>query len=191
MVSETDRLSKLINNVLDFSKMSRNMKHYSMEEVDMTGLAENLMENQRLRLEQRGFIVEFIAPQGKIPVLADREALEQALLNLIANAEKYSPGKKEISMEITMEDHQVRLELYDRGIGIPSHHGKRIFKEFYRGDDSLTSNVQGSGLGLSIAHKIITAHGGTITYEPNPRGGSIFIILLPCMEKGKGESSCD
>jgi signal transduction histidine kinase len=189
MVSETDRLSKLINNVLDFSKMSRNMKQYCMEEVDIIGLARDLVENQRLRLEQKGFLVEFSSPPGEIYILADREALEQALLNLLSNAEKYSPEKKEMKLTIIHDDKSLRLELCDRGMGIPSQHGKRIFKEFYRGHDSLSSGIQGSGLGLSITHKIIHAHNGTIMYKPNPGGGSIFIIILPRLHKGKGESS--
>lgn len=184
MVSETERLSRLINNVLDFSKMGQKKKQYNMEETDIIHLCRTLMEDQRLRLEQHGFFIEFSASFDKVMVYADSGSLKQAMLNLIANAEKYSTHQKAIKMELVLSDGFIRIKIKDRGIGIPAKHAKKIFREFYRVDDSLTSRVRGSGLGLSIARKIILAHNGTIQYIPHEGGGSIFQVSLPILKTG-------
>ena len=183
MVSETERLTRLIGNVLDFSRMGQKKKQYNKENIDITGLCRTLMEGQRLRLEQKDFALKFSASTDNTKVFADSESLKQAILNLISNAEKYSTGKKAIEMELSLTDGYVLIKIKDRGIGIPAKHAKKIFKEFYRIDDSLTSRVRGSGLGLTIAAKIITGHNGSISHIPNPGGGSIFRIKLPVLKK--------
>ncbi|MBN2532083.1 MAG: HAMP domain-containing histidine kinase [Spirochaetales bacterium] len=184
MVSETERLSRLINNVLDFSKIGRNKKQYHKEKTDIIHLCHTLMEDQRLRLEQQGFVIEFSASKDKVMVNADSGSLKQALLNLIANAEKYSALQKVITLELITTDGYIQINIKDRGIGIPVKYAKKIFREFFRVDDSLTSRVRGSGLGLAIARKIITAHHGTIRYFPREGGGSIFQVTLPVLQTG-------
>lgn len=179
MVAETERLSRLINNVLDFSKMGQKKKQYAMEETDIVYLCRTLLESQRLRLEQNGFKIEFSASKELEIVYADGGSLKQAFLNLIANAEKYSAQQKEIKMELVSSDGYIRIKIKDRGIGIPVKYIKKIFKEFYRIDDSLTSRVRGSGLGLTITKRIIEAHNGTVQYIPHHGGGSIFQVTLP------------
>jgi signal transduction histidine kinase len=184
MVSETRRLSRLINNVLDFSNLSEKKKKYTMEKTDIAALCRKIFEEQKLKLSEKGFAFEFSSPVQQIIILADAESIEQALLNIIFNAEKYSADKKEITIELAVSDECARIAVKDRGIGIPAKHAKKIFKEFYRVDDSLTSRVRGSGLGLSIAKKIVEAHRGTICYKPHQGGGSCFIISLPILKSG-------
>ena len=179
MVSETERLTRLINNVLDFSKMEKGKRTYSKTRLDAGVLAEAVVENERVRLEHAGFSVVFANPAGPAVVEADEEALRQALLNLLSNAEKYSLSMKSIEIEVTRADGNVRLDIKDRGIGIPPFEAGKIFKEFYRVDRSLTGRVPGSGLGLTIARRIARDHGGDIEYRARDGGGSVFRISLP------------
>jgi signal transduction histidine kinase len=179
MVSETERLTRLINNVLDFSKMEKGKRTYSKTRLDAGVLAEAVVENERIRLEHAGFSVAFANAAGPAVVEADEEALRQALLNLLSNAEKYSASEKSIEVEIARADGSIRIDVKDRGIGIPLSEADKIFKEFYRVDQSLAARVPGSGLGLTIARRIARDHGGDIEYRPRDGGGSVFRIILP------------
>ena len=178
MASETERLTRLINNVLDFSR-ERGAKRYTMRAVDASEVAGQIVESQKVRLESRGFSISLEpAPDGAI-VRADAEALKQALLNLLSNAEKYSADTKEIAVTVTREPEAVLITVRDRGIGIPEKEREKIFREFYRVDDSLASGVQGTGLGLTIARRIARDHGGDITCVPRDGGGTDFLVRLP------------
>jgi signal transduction histidine kinase len=112
-------------------------------------------------------------------VRADAEALKQVLLNLLSNAEKYSADTKEIAVTVTREPQAVLITVQDRGIGVPERDREKIFREFYRVDDSLSSGVQGTGLGLTIARRIARDHGGDITCSPRKGGGTDFVVRLP------------
>jgi len=178
MVSETERLTRLINNVLDFSRMDRGKKQYTFKKVDLVFLTEDIVEGQRVRLENNGFEVNFRAHLSQVFVRADEEALRQVVLNLLSNAEKYSPDTKKIDIEVTGTEQAAFIDIKDRGVGISSQEAKYIFKEFYRVDDRLVSQTRGTGLGLTIARRIIRDHGGDIVYMPHEGGGSIFQIKL-------------
>jgi len=179
MVSETERLTRLINNVLDFSRRGRDEKTYAMKAVDLNRLAEDLVKDQRPRLEHNGFAVGFRSAASPLIVKADEDALKQSILNLLSNAEKYSDRIKEIDIEIAGAGGQAILRVKDRGIGVPPSQADKIFEEFYRADDSLTARTRGTGLGLSIARRIVRDHGGEVGYRPREGGGSIFEIILP------------
>ncbi|MFH0790388.1 MAG: HAMP domain-containing sensor histidine kinase [Candidatus Omnitrophota bacterium] len=182
MVSEIERLTKLINNVLDFSRMESGKKTYELKKLEITALMRDVFDNQKLRFEQNGFKTNFIAPQENIIVNADEEAVNQAVINLLSNAEKYSFDRKEIEIDIALSDKSVLISIKDRGIGIPLAEAKNIFKEFYRVDDSLTAKVKGTGLGLTIACRLIQDQGGELIYLSREGGGSIFQIQLPVIE---------
>jgi len=192
MASETERLTRLINNVLDFSR-DEGARRYAMRTVDAADVAGQIVESQRVRLEGRGFRLSLVAAGSDTVVHADPEALKQVLLNLLSNAEKYSPQTKEISVTIARDPAGVTLTVGDRGIGVPEKERERIFREFYRVDDSLASGVQGTGLGLSIARRIARDHGGDITCAPRHGGGTEFIVRLPAADGprdgGAGEDS--
>jgi signal transduction histidine kinase len=183
MVSETERLTRLINNVLDFTRMERGEQKYEKKRLDVALLCEALIESQRVRLEHIGFAVSFQNDLGEAFVDGDEESLVQALLNLVSNSEKYSDNQKQIDVDVTGTQDSVLIHVKDRGIGIPIREAKKIFEEFYRVDESLTSRVKGSGLGLPIAHRIIRDHGGDIHYYPRDGGGSVFQIRLPVTHK--------
>jgi signal transduction histidine kinase len=199
MASETERLTRLINNVLDFSSLQRGAKRYTLRTLDADALAAGVLESQRVRLESRGFTVSgpaetAPAASGELLVRADPEALKQILLNLLANAEKYSAGRKEISMEVGVEatgqgqEEGVLLRVRDRGIGIAEKDREKIFREFYRVNDSLASGVQGTGLGLTIARRIARDLGGDVSCEPREGGGSDFIVRLPRVQAEEEEA---
>jgi len=112
-------------------------------------------------------------------VEGDPESLKQSLLNLLSNAEKYSEEQKAIEVVLRREESRVHIDVMDRGRGVPASQTRKIFEEFYRGEDCLTAKVRGSGLGLSITRRILRDHGGDVLYLPREGGGSIFRIQLP------------
>jgi signal transduction histidine kinase len=179
MVSETDRLTRLINNVLDFTRMEQGEQKYDKKRLDIALLGESQVEGQRARLEHIGFSVTIQNDLGEAFIEGDEESLMQALLNLLSNAEKYAGESKQIDIDVTGTEESVLINVKDRGIGVPLREAKKIFKEFYRVDESLTSRVRGSGLGLPLALRIIHDHGGDIHYFPRDGGGSVFQIRLP------------
>jgi signal transduction histidine kinase len=179
MASETERLTRLINNVLDFSKMEKGRRAYVKTRFDAGALAEAIVEDERVRLEHDGFCLTFVPAPGPAFVEADEEAVRQALLNLLSNAEKYAAAAKSIEVEITHQDKMVRIDVKDRGPGIPAAEAGKIFREFYRLDRSLTTRVPGSGLGLTIARRIARDQGGDVEYQAREGGGSVFRFTLP------------
>jgi signal transduction histidine kinase len=194
MASETERLTRLINNVLDFSR-DKAARRYSMRTIDAAEVAGQIVESQRVRLESRGFSLSSdIEAEGEgrgAVVRADPEALKQVILNLLSNAEKYSAEKKEIVVRVTAGPGWVLISVCDRGIGIPESEREKVFREFYRVDDSLSSGVQGTGLGLTIARRIARDHGGDITCAPRDGGGTEFIVRLPAVDAHAADGLAD
>ena len=185
MASETERLTRLINNVLDFSR-DNGARRYAMRTVDASEVTAQIVESQRVRLESRGFSLSLErAAAARRRAAADPEALKQVLLNLLSNAEKYSAERKEIAVTIARTSASVLITVRDRGIGIPEKDRERVFREFYRVDDSLSSGVQGTGLGLTIARRIARDHGGDVTCAPRDGGGTDFMVRLPAMDEGE------
>ena len=126
-----------------------------------------------------GLRFETAIPETTVPVRADRDAVSQIIVNLISNAEKYSNGAKEIRLELEQHGSTAELRVLDRGPGVPRGCAEKIFEKFYRANDSLTNNVPGSGLGLTLARQIARAHDGDVIYEPREGGGSCFTLKLP------------
>jgi len=191
MASETERLTRLINNVLDFSASERGGKRYAMKVVDAARVTREIVESQRTGLEGRGFVLSMSVDGADTFVRADPEALKQVVLNLLSNAEKYSPDRKEIAVEVTRTplagSDCITVHVKDRGIGVAEKDRERIFREFVRVDDSLSSRVRGTGLGLTIARRIARDHDGDISCLPREDGGSEFIVRLPAAGDGDGE----
>lgn len=179
MVAESGRLARLVNNVLDFSRLEQGRRRYTRRETDLVELCRGVLEAERPRLELAGFTVGFQATGGPAPVDADEDALRQVLGNLLSNAEKYSTDRRDIGVEAGAAAGRPFFRVLDRGIGIAPEHAARIFREFYRVDDSLTARVKGTGLGLSIARRIVRDHGGELSHEPREGGGSAFRAEFP------------
>ena len=175
---ESERLTALINNILDFSRIEAGRKEYDFRETDMCELVRNTLESYRYQIEQNGFTFE--EKIAEVPPLnVDREAMARSLVNLVNNALKYSQDRKHIRVNLYREDGTVKLEVVDQGIGIPANEQHRIFEKFYRVGDPLVHNTKGSGLGLSLVQHIARAHGGDVMVESTPGAGSKFTITLP------------
>lgn len=182
ITAETSRLTRLINNVLDFSRMERGEKKYDFRPCDLCCLAREVVETYRPHLESNGLQLETGYPASEIMVNGDRDALAQVIVNLLSNAEKYSNGQKEISFQVVQLREplpHVEVRILDRGLGVPPGCEEKIFEQFYRAHDSLSSGIQGSGLGLTLARQIARAHAGDVFYQPREGGGSCFILRLP------------
>jgi len=183
---EAERLTRLINNVLDFSRMDRDQKTYHKELLDLHPLIETVWSGQELHLQQEGFSTQWHAEAGSYPIFGDADAIAQILVNLISNAEKYSgaeeEGVREIELHSYQVDEEIRIAVMDRGIGVPAGDEEKIFEHFYRAHDSLATGIQGSGLGLTLASRIARDHGGRITFERRDGGGSRFTLHLPRKE---------
>ncbi len=182
MVSETERLTRLINNVLDFSRSRKGTRIYDKSVFDAALLTSELVENQRVRLEHNHYTLSLRMTKFPLEVEADPEALKQVILNILSNAEKYSSSHRWIEVSVGREEGFAVIEVEDRGIGIGAKDASRIFDEFYRADDSLTSKVRGTGLGLTIARQIMRDQGGDICFSPARPNGSVFAIRLPLRE---------
>ena len=179
ITAETARLTRLINNVLDFSKLERGEKKYQFAPVDLAALARETCETYRAHLEGSGLTLQCDLPEESLPVRADRDALAQVLVNLLSNAEKYGGEKKQIELAAERNGSTVAVRVMDRGAGVASGCEEKIFEQFFRAHDSLGSGIQGSGLGLTLARQIARAHGGDVTYSRREGGGSCFTLRLP------------
>ncbi len=177
--AESGRLTRLINNVLDFARLERGEKKYHVEKWDLAELVHETCEMYRPHLEQAGFSLQCSCDDSIVPVNADRDAIAQIVVNLLSNAEKYSGEKKEIVLNLKKSGATAELSVADRGLGVPRGLEEKIFEQFYRAHDSLSSGIQGSGLGLTLARQIARAHGGEILYKPREGGGSCFTLQLP------------
>ena len=176
---ESERLTALINNILDFSRIEAGGKEYDFRETDIAELVRNTLDSYRYQIEQQGFALEENIDGGIPPVRVDREAIARALVNLVNNALKYSDRDKFLGVKLYRANSVLKLEVVDRGIGIDRNEQARIFEKFYRTCDPLVHNTKGSGLGLSLVQHITQAHGGDVEVESTPGRGSKFTLILP------------
>jgi signal transduction histidine kinase len=185
---ESERLTALINNILDFSRIEAGRKEYDFRETDMRELVHNTLDSYRYQIEQHGFTFE--EKIDEVPSLrVDREAMARSLVNLVNNALKYSQDRKYIGVNLYRENGSVKLEVIDHGIGIPRQEQQKIFEKFYRVGDPLVHNTKGSGLGLSLVRHIAQAHGGEVVVDSAPGQGSKFTISLPVARRENGSKA--
>ncbi len=185
IIDESQRLSRLVNNVLDFGRLEQGRKTYLITEFDLCDTLHEVLDSQAVRIEGAGITLVRKIPAEVCAVSADRDAFEQAVLNLIDNALKYAGGSPEFEVELVRDGRSCRIRVLDRGPGVPSAQRQRIFEKFHRVDDSLTTSQPGSGLGLSIARQLLRDMGGDLTCSERSGGGCCFEILLPCERKAE------
>ena len=179
IMAESERLTRLINNVLDFARLERRQKRYDMRPLDLHALLARTWEGQELHLRENGFSARWQAAPPPYRVNGDEDALAQVVVNLLSNAEKYSGERKEVELHSYLDNGSVFVSVLDRGSGVPAGEEAKIFEAFYRAHDSLASGIQGSGLGLTLAQRIAKEHGGEIAYQARAGGGSNFTLRLP------------
>jgi signal transduction histidine kinase len=179
IVNESERLSRLLNNVLDFSRIEEGRMVYQFGPVtipDVVGAAAKAMSYP---LEQMGFTLAISLEDGLPEIQADRDALIQALLNLLHNAMKFSGASRRIELSAVRGETGITIRVADHGIGIDAAEHKKIFERFYRAPSSNPERIPGTGLGLTIVSHIVNAHRGAVEVESAPGRGSTFSITLP------------
>jgi signal transduction histidine kinase len=177
--NESRRLTQLINNILDFSKIEAGRKEYEFEETDVAEVVEEVIRSYEYQIVNAGFELATDIGHDLPAASIDRDAISQAVLNLINNAVKYSDEDKKIAVRVRARDRFVAIEVTDTGIGIPRSEHEKIFEKFYRVSTGLVHNTKGSGLGLALVKHIVEAHKGQISVESLPGKGSKFTILIP------------
>ena len=179
IIGESQRLTRLVNNVLDFSRLEQGEKRYNLEGLDLSKSLKDVLDAQCPRLAGEGFEVEWVAPEDQCLIEADRDALEQVLLNLVDNVVKYASEGKFIEVRVISNHDEVSFEVADHGPGIPVEQHEHVFETFHRVDDSLTASQPGCGLGLGIARKLVEGMGGVISCEQNKPRGVRFRAVFP------------
>ena len=178
---ETQRLARLVNNALDFSRLEQGRKKYAPETIELKSEVSRLLDTHEPRIRDAGLTLQRELPETAVTISTDRDALEQILLNLIDNACKYAAEGGELTVTVTKQEagRGVEVRIGDRGPGVPASQAERIFEKFHRVDDSLTAEKTGAGLGLTIARQLARGLGGDVRYTPRPGGGAEFILSLP------------
>jgi signal transduction histidine kinase len=186
IVQECRRLSSLIENVLDFSRIEQGRKQYEFEPTNIVSLTQTTVKMMEANSAEKGVKLEMSnhqPPAAKIELNVDGRAIQQALVNLIDNAIKHSAKGQTVTVGIEMPNDPaaaiIQLFVSDRGPGIPAAEHEKIFERFYRRGSELRRETQGVGIGLSIVKHIVEAHGGRVTVQSEPGAGSRFILELP------------
>jgi signal transduction histidine kinase len=179
IVNESERLTRLLNNVLEFSKLERGTSRFHLVPHAIGEVVQRSVRAMSYPLAQQGFTLRVDIADGLPEVPLDPDALEQALLNLLTNAMKYSGAARTIELAVRRDDRHVTIDVVDHGVGIASEDHERVFEKFYRAATPENRHIPGTGLGLTLVQHIARAHGGSIRLSSTPGEGSCFSLLLP------------
>jgi signal transduction histidine kinase len=177
--TEARKLTRLIENILDFSKMEAGLRPYRMAPADVGALTSQVLSEMSSQFDQQRFTVQAHIEPNLPRVLVDEDAVEQAIENLLANAMKYSGESRDIAVNVGRAHGHVCVSVVDHGIGIARREQKRIFRKFYRVDSGLGGGPQGCGLGLAIVDHTMRGHGGFVRVESELDRGSTFTLYFP------------
>jgi signal transduction histidine kinase len=174
----TRRLSRLVESLLDFGRMEAGARPYRLEPLDAGQLVKIVVEEFEQEADSSDLIIECGVPNNDIIIKGDREALTQALWNLLDNAVKYSGDNPAIHVEVEIGD-KVAIHVRDQGVGIPHSERKRILQKFVRGSSAKKCGIKGTGIGLAMVNHIVDAHDGKVLIDSEPGKGSTFTVQLP------------
>jgi signal transduction histidine kinase len=194
--TESRRLTQLINNLLDFSRIESGRKSYRLEPADLEELVRETLHSLEVRLRKSGFRVAYRGPAAPLPALRlDPAAITHSLANLLDNAVKYSGDGRDVEVTLARRGDEVRLAVRDWGIGVPRDEQEKIFDRFHRVSTGLVHDVKGSGLGLAIVRHVVDAHGGRVEVDSRSGQGSTFTLVLPlaalAVEEAAPEAAAD
>ena len=178
IVNESQRLTRLLNNVLDFSKIEQGKRIYHPEQASLYEIIQSAARAMEYPLSQQGFSLEVKTENGLPDVNVDKDAIEQALLNLLHNAMKYSGESRDIGLRLQKKDGHAVIQVVDHGIGIDPQEQHRIFGKFYRVPSPENERIVGTGLGLALVSHIVEAHSGRLEIDSTLGKGSAFSIYL-------------
>lgn len=183
--SESERLTRLIQNVLDFAKLEKHRQAIHLQEGTFEDVIQEAQRLMRATLRQQGFAlhVDYQNPQT---FRYDRDIMVQVVMNLLENSVKFgkTSSAKEITLTVRFDKKRVNISVADTGPGIPRKALKKVFDDFYRGDHELTRTTSGTGLGLALVKRGVTAHGGTVNAVNNKGQGCTITISLPAGGSG-------
>jgi len=189
ITKESERLSHLINNVLDFSRIEMGRKEFDLKEGRLQDVITDTLELYRYHLERKGFTIHSEIAADLPEIRFDGEAIASVLINLLSNAMKFSTKEKEVTVRLFSDIGNIVLQVADKGIGISIKEIPKIFERFYQSDNKIASEARGSGLGLTLVKSIIEAHGGTIEVESEVGKGSLFLVRIPFFEVSSPQST--
>lgn len=179
---EANRLSNIVNKILSFSKMEGGKIQYKLEQSDLTSMVQRVLDTYEYHLKSKGFTYNFIPNGALAPILADTDAVSEAVINLLDNAIKYSDEHKEITIRLGQKNEMAFVEVMDRGQGISTEHQKYVFDKFFRVPTGAVHNTKGTGLGLALVSRIMEAHQGSVELESTVGAGSTFRLLFPIIK---------
>ena len=177
-----DRLSRLINDVLDFQKLDAGKMRFDLEENSIEATLEDAFNTMRPHAQKRGVHLSLDYQPGLPKIAFDADRIVQALTNLLSNSIKFTPEDGHISLSVQCREEYLAIQIRDTGYGIPKESLPKIFERFYRVRRP-GKEIKGTGLGLAIVNKIVTAHGGRIDVESELNKGTTFTVLLPLTRK--------
>ncbi len=179
ILSEAERLSKLVSDLLDLSQLESGQLSLHLGEVQLEEVIRGVARRMRPRFEEAGIALELRPDPGLPPARADEGRLEQVLYNLLDNAVKFTPRGGEVVVELAAAGPDLEVRVRDTGPGLDEAERKRVFERFYRADRGRARDAGGSGLGLAIVRHIVEAHGGRVGVDPAPGGGAAFWFTVP------------
>ena len=179
---EGRRLAEMVEQVLDFAGTYSGRRNYRFEDVDVGTLVEESLGALGETAREAAVEIETRVEPGLPALRADRGALRRALVNLLQNAVKFGGEGRWVGLRAeggATGRREVRITVEDRGLGIPLSEQRRLFEPFFRGEEALSRQIRGSGLGLSLVKRIVDAHGGALVVATSPGRGSAFTLILP------------
>ncbi|MGC8837381.1 MAG: GAF domain-containing protein [Anaerolineae bacterium] len=182
--SNADRLTGLINDLLDISRIETGRLRLDLQPMQVQEVVEEVVGSLRGRAEAKGLRVRVDVPQGLPAVMADRDRITQVVLNLMDNAVRYTPEGGEIAVRVELADEVLLVHVQDTGIGIAPEEQGRIFERFYRSEDARVQETEGTGLGLAIVKSLVEMHGGRVWVESELGKGSTFSFTIPLRGRG-------
>jgi two-component system, OmpR family, phosphate regulon sensor histidine kinase PhoR len=186
--NESDRMSRLIHNLLDFANLVRGVEHKHFEMTNIAQIVMKALEAYRYEVQKDGFVLNLETAPNIPDIYADPNAITMAFFNLLENSVKYSGDQKQIDVRIARNGECLDISVMDRGIGIPEAEQQKIFDQFYRGNDAAVRRIRGSGIGLAITRRVARMHGGEVRVESEPGKGSTFTLRIPILEDPKFET---
>jgi len=179
LLRESDRLHRLIEGLLTFGRMEAGQQHYLFEPIDTTAVLRSVVSEFEPLAAATGHCVELHAAASVLRVRADWQSIGRVFWNLLDNAVKYSPECKTVWITAEALDQNVLIRVRDEGVGIPREEQASIFQKFVRGTQATRDGIAGTGVGLAMAAQIVSAHGGRLSVDSHPGGGSTFSVVLP------------
>jgi len=179
ITKECERLGRLINKILDFSRMEKGERKFEFQKEDVATILADTVESLQQSIAQDGYSIHTEFEQNLPIVFVDKDAITEATLNLLDNAVKYSPVEKDIHVNLFVRENNLFIEVIDQGVGISKKEQSKIFDRFYRVGDELTRETKGTGLGLALVKYIMESHGGEVLVDSQIGVGSKFSLVLP------------